>query len=87
MNFAVDKKSVTFDIHGNPRPETAETSSGYTDETTTGNSETEASVLSFGNQSTKASKSFISLKPTSEVNFNVNDLCGFATLLRSSSER
>ena len=69
MNFAVDRKSVTFDIHRSPRPETGETSSGYTDEPRTGNSETdEASVLSFENQSTKASKSFISLNPTSEVN-------------------
>lgn len=71
--FAVDKKTVTFDVHSQ-RPETGEKSTLYTadgtsfvDDTMTVTSGKEPSVVSGSSHTSQTTRSFISLKPTEQV--------------------
>ena len=77
--FSVDRKTVTFDVQSAQRSQTGGKSTPYTgdgtsfaDDTMTVTSGKDPSIMSTGTQTSMTSKSFVSLRPTEQVNRNPN---------------
>ena len=71
--FSVDRKTVTFDVQSSQRSRTEGKSTPYTgDDTMTVTSGKDPSIMSTGTQTSMTSKSFVSLRPTEQVNKATN---------------